>query len=278
MSFESSLDHLPQLMGILNITPDSFSDGGKYFGPDAAIAKAQELVAEGTDLLDVGAESSAQDSREVPHNEEWRRLEPVLRQITRLDVAVSVDTWKAETAEKALASGVRLINDVTAGRGDPRLWDVLKHSDCRIVYMFSKDASARTTLRSPDYADPIATITRFFQGLLETAAAKGIDPQRIILDPGMGAFLSAEPRVSFQVLKRLDELKSAFPQNQILVGTSRKGFLRAVNAGRAPEGRLIGSVITALAAARRGADILRVHDVRETREALQTEYAIEHAE
>ena len=263
-----------QIMGILNVTPDSFSDGGQFVDAAAALAAAQAMVAAGAEIIDVGGESTAPGSVEVSAEEEWRRIGAVVRQLANESISVSVDTWKATIAEQAIAAGASMINDVTGLRGDPRMWDVVEQSTVPVVAMYSKDASPRTTLEERVYADPIATITAFFRQLLRTAEANGIDPCRFILDPGMGAFLSADPQVSYTVLRRLPELKDEFPQNKILIGTSRKGFLRTVSDAAEPSGRLIASVVSALHAARNGADILRVHDVPQTAEALRTESAI----
>ncbi len=266
-----------KIMGILNATPDSFSDGGLFNDAKAAITQAEMMMQNGASLIDVGGESTAPGSQDVTATIEWQRIQPILEGLAERDIPFSVDTWKADIAEQAIVSGAKMINDVTALRGDSRMWKVVEEANIPFVVMYSKDNSPRTTLNEVSYDDPIVTIAEFFCGVLKTAESKGIDTEKFILDPGMGAFLSSDPQVSFAVLKRLWELKKMFPENQMLVGTSRKGFLRAISNAEQPQDRLIASVVSALAAARNGATFLRVHDVKETAEALRTESAIANA-
>jgi dihydropteroate synthase len=262
-------------MGILNITPDSFSDGGEFLNTEKAVQQAKVMIQDGADIIDIGAESSGPGSKDVPETEEWKRLEPVLTFLTEKNIPLSVDTWKSSIAKKALDLGVQMINDVTAFRGDPKILDVLKESDCEIVIMYSKDPNARTTVREKTYKDPIQQIGDFLEERMGEAEKYGVDPKRIILDPGMGAFLSSDPEVSFTVIRELKRLKRRFPNNRILIGTSRKSFLGGVSDPKDPKKRLIASVTSALLAAQNGADILRVHDVKETQEAVNTAEAIQ---
>lgn len=257
-------------MGILNITPDSFSDGGDFLDAEKAAEQAKTMIQAGADIIDIGAESSGPDSKDVPEAEEWNRLEPVLMALAQENIPVSVDTWKSGIVKKALEQCVDMINDVTAFRGDPKILDVLADSDCRIVIMYSKDQNARTTLRKQEYADPTQEIGDFLEDRISFAKKRGIDSDRIILDPGMGAFLSSDPEVSFTVLRELKRLKERFPKNNILIGTSRKSFLGSVSDSKNPKNRLIASVTSAMLAAQNGANILRVHDVKETKEAVNT--------
>jgi dihydropteroate synthase len=265
-----------QIMGILNITPDSFSDGGEAFTTQNAISKAQQMLADGAEILDIGGESTAPGSAKVTTEEEWQRLQSVLLPIIELGTPVSIDTYKAEIAKRTLQLGAKMINDVTAFRGDEQMIEILRKADCEITIMYSKDYSPRTTLDQKEYEDVIVTIGDFLAERLAFAQKNGIDPQRIILDPGMGAFVSAEPKYSFELLRRLPELKQRFSDNRVLIGTSRKGFLQSLapNA-KSPKKRLIPSVVSALIAAQSSADILRVHDVRETMEAITTWEAIQ---
>ncbi len=256
-------------MGILNSTPDSFSDGGDFVNPNTAISHARQMKDNGADILDIGAESSGPGSKEVPEKQEWERLKNILPEVIKLGIPVSVDTWKPEIAERALSLGTKIINDVTAFRGNPDIIHILKDSDCQIIIMHSKDQSARTTIRSVEYNNPIQEIGDFLEERLSFAQKKGIDPKRIILDPGMGNFLSSDPHVSFRVIRELSELKKRFPENRILLGTSRKGFLGSISDPKNPKNRTMASVISALIAAQNGADILRVHDVKETKEAVK---------
>ncbi len=257
-------------MGILNITPDSFSDGGDFLDSKKALIQAEKMVQDGADILDIGAESSGPGSKEVPVDEEWRRLELVLSTVIHLQIPISVDTWKSEIAHRALQKGVHIINDVTAFRGDPKMIRTLQESDCKIVIMYSKDPNARTTAKKKEYDDPIQEIGDFLEERLEFATKNGINPNRIILDPGMGNFLSSDPKVSFKVLRELSRLRKRFPDNKILIGTSRKGFLGIVSDPVNPKNRLIASIASSLIATQNGADIVRVHDTKEMHEALKT--------
>jgi len=263
-----------QIMSVLNITPDSFSDGGEFENAEKAYEKAQNMIADGADIIDIGGESSAPNSVEVSAEKEWRRIFPVLKKVLPCSVPVSVDTWKSDIAEKSLRMGVNIINDITAFRGDSNMVQVLKHSPCDIVIMYSKDPSARTTLAEKKYSDVVREVGDFLEERLEYAQKNGIEKKRIILDVGMGAFLSSDPAVSFEMLARIGEIKARFPEQRILVGTSRKGFLRTVSDAQNPKKRVIASVVSSLIAIQNDADIVRVHDTKEMREALDTFLAI----
>lgn len=257
-------------MGIFNATPDSFSDGGRFFDVSSAQKRLEEMVVQGADILDIGGESTAPGSPAVSEEEEWNRIEALLPYAVSLGVPVSVDTWKSVIARRAFQNGAAIINDITAFYGDANMPQVIAEFSASVVLMFSKDRSPRTTLNAPQYDDIIRTIGDFWEERITVAVSAGIDPQNIVLDPGMGAFLSSDPAVSFEVLARLPELKKRFPKQKILVGTSRKGFLKRANPTASPEHRLIPSVTSALLAIEHGADIVRVHDIPETREALTT--------
>jgi dihydropteroate synthase len=269
---------IPLIAGILNITPDSFSDGGECLSLNNAIQRAQQMKEDGADILDVGAESSGPGSKEVSVDEEWNRLKNILPKLVRLGIPLSVDTWKAEVAQKAIDLGVGMINDITAFRGSPQMFEVLQKSECDIIIMYSKDINARTTLQHKVYGNPLQEIGDFLEERVEQAKAKGIEPKRIILDPGMGHFLSSDPNVSISVVRHLAHLKYRFPEHKILIGTSRKSFLEMFSGKNDPKKRLIPSVVSALVAWRHGAHILRVHDVRETKEALATFRALQDEE
>ncbi len=256
-------------MGVLNITPDSFSDGGDFLAPEKALARALEMMEEGADFLDIGAESSAPDSVDVPLEAEWSRLEAILPELKKRKIPFSVDTWKAETARRALENGAAMINDVTGLRGDPEMISVLRNSpESFICVMYSKDSSARTTRTDLQEDDIVQKISSFFQERLDFLQKNGLEPDRVILDPGMGTFLSSDPMKSFEVLRRLLEFQRfGWP---LLVGTSRKGFLKTVSPGEKPKDRMVASIVSSLAAIQNGARIVRVHDVRAMREAFTT--------
>ena len=249
------------VMGVVNVTPDSFSDGGEFFGTAAAIDHAHRLRDEGADILDVGGESTAPESPPVSVEEECRRVLPVVERLAAEGAFVSVDTYKAEVARRALDAGARMVNDVTALRGDPALAGVLAGSICPVVLMYSKDLTARTTRQAPTYADAVAEIAAFLRTRVAYAAANGVAEGRIIIDPGMGAFLSTEPGPSLDVLRRLGELHAL--GRPILVGPSRKGFIGKVLDLPVRE-RLEGSLACAAIAAWHGARLVRVHDVLPT--------------
>lgn len=249
-----------KIMGILNVTPDSFSDGGIYASPKAALQHATQLVHEGADIIDIGGEASGPGSKYVPAQEEMRRVLLVIERLNRSRFlnqpkpAISIDTYKAEVAWHALAAGASIVNDVTALRGDPEMARVVAEFGVSVVLMYSKDPTARTTRFKKRYRDVIKTISDFLEERIDFALRSGIKHSQIIIDPGMGAFVSAIPKYSFEILHRLDELKKLdFP---ILVGVSRKSFLPGNI-----EQRLEPTLTANLLAIQNGADIIRVHDV-----------------
>lgn len=260
----------PQIMSALNVTPDSFSDGGEYIDAEKAYAHTKKIISEGADIIDIGGESSAPGSSDVSLEEEWNRIAPVLETVVPLGTPVSVDTWKSEIAWRALLAGASIINDVTGFRGDHEMISVLAESDCEIVLMYSKNNSARTTLEEKQYDNVVEEIGDFLEERLEFAEKNGIRRERIILDPGMGAFVSSDPKASFELLAQIGELKTRFPKNKILIGTSRKGFLKDLSFGEEPKDRLIPSIISSLIAIQNGADIVRIHDTKEMKEAIDT--------
>lgn len=300
-SLSSSLqaNYKTQLMGVLNITPDSFSDGGAFVSLEQALAHAEQMIEEGAHILDIGAESTAPNARPIDAETEWKRLEAILPPLFKLcgerKIAISLDTQKASVAKQFLELASRsfaqknqnppyppskggvmeslFINDVSAF-GDPEMPSVIAEYGVPVVLVFSKEGSA---YYEKPYHDILAEIRAFFEEKIMMAKRAGIPSKKVVLDPGMGAFLSSDPTKSFFVLKHLKKLKEWFPEQQLLVGTSRKSFLRAVSHPTDPKKRLMASVISALWAAEHGADILRVHDVAETREALDTFFAIQDA-
>lgn len=247
-----------KIMGILNVTPDSFSDGGKFVDLKKAIAQAKKMVEEGADIIDVGGESSGPGSVGVPLNEELKRVIPVIKAIKNArwgrKIIVSVDTYKSEVARQAILAGAGMVNDVTALRGDPKMAEVVAKSGVAVVLMYSKDKTARTTRSKKRYKDVVATVAEFLKKRAKFAMSRGIAGSRIVLDPGMGAFVSSEPKYSYEILRGLGEIKRlGYP---VLVGTSRKSFLP----GPISE-RLGPTVISSLVAIENGADMIRVHDV-----------------
>lgn len=249
------------VMGVVNVTPDSFSDGGRYYDTQAAIDHAFRLAGEGADIVDIGGESTAPNSPPVTVEEECRRVVPVIEACAAKGLFVSVDTYRAETARRALDAGAAMVNDVTALRGDERLSGVLARASCAVVLMYSKDATARTTLVEHPYTNVVGEISVFLAGRVAAAVTGGVAEERIVVDPGMGAFVSVAPEPSLEILRHLDEFHAL--GRPLLVGASRKGFIGKV-LGLPVTDRLEGSLACAAIAAWHGARIVRVHEVKET--------------
>jgi dihydropteroate synthase len=254
----------PLVMGILNVTPDSFSDGGTFDAPDAAAARAGAIKDEGADILDIGAESTRPygDAMPVSAEEEWARLEPVLPATVALGLPVSVDTMKAAVAARALEAGAAMLNDVWGLQRDPDMARVAAEHDVPVVAMHNRETVDPAI-------DIIADIERFFERSLEIAVRAGLKPERIVLDPGIG--FGKTPQQSITAIARLAEL-TVFGR-PILMGLSRKRFIDWVSPA-APDRRLAGSLAGNLAAVAAGAVIVRVHDVFETVQALKVSAAI----
>ena len=256
-------------MGVVNVTPDSFSDGGVHADPEVAAAAARRMLAEGAAIVDLGGESTRPGSAGVDLDEELRRVVPVLELLAG-EVPVSIDTTKAEVARRALALGAELVNDVTALRGDPALAQVVAESGAYLCLMHMQ-GEPRTMQADPRYDDVAAEVAAFLEERLAFAVAEGIAEERICLDPGIGFGKTAEH--NFELVRRLDVLLSL--GRPVLVGFSRKSSLgRLLGGADAKTGPLSASVGAAVAAYERGAAILRVHDVREHVEALAAAHAI----
>jgi dihydropteroate synthase len=255
----------PAVMGVLNVTPDSFSDGGQFYAPGRALRHAQRLVAEGADIIDVGAESTRPygGTRPVTEDEELRRLEPILREVVKLGVPVSIDSMKAKVVGVALDAGVAIANDVWGLQRDPGMAALVAARNVPIIVMHNRDTADPAIDIMQDMSD-------FFKRALDIAAKAGIPQGNIVLDPGIGFGKTAEQ--SMTALARLDQL-SAFDL-PILIGASRKRFIATVGPAE-PEERLGGSIAAHLIAAQRGAGIIRTHDVAETVQALRLATAIE---
>lgn len=264
------------VMGVLNVTPDSFSDGGKYLSPEAAIARAEELAEEGADIIDVGGESTRPGAAPVPLEGELRRVVPVVEALAqRLPrIPISVDTSKAEVARQCLEEGASLINDVSALRYDPKMVDVLRANDVPVILMHMR-GDPRAMQQNPAYGDVVSDIKAFFRERLEFAGRSGMKKERILLDPGIGFGKTLEHNL--EILRKLrDFLDLGCP---LVVGTSRKSFIgRLLAEGErvlGPDQREEGTIASCLWAASGGARILRVHAVKGVRRALKIWEAIE---
>jgi dihydropteroate synthase len=255
-------------MGVVNVTPDSFSDGGVNFDPDEAAAAARRMRDEGAAIVDVGGESTRPGSEGVSLDEELRRVLPVLERLEG-DVRVSIDTSKAEVARRAVELGAELVNDVTALRADPELAGVVADSGAYLCLMHML-GEPRTMQLDPVYEDVVSDIAAFLEERLRVAVAAGVPEERICLDPGIGFGKTVEH--NFELIRRLDELLAL--GRPVLIGFSRKSSLgKLLGDPEATIGSIAASVGAAVAAYERGATILRVHDVREHVEALTTAQA-----
>lgn len=249
-------------MGILNVTPDSFSDGGRFLSPDAAVERALAMEKEGADIIDVGGESSRPGAEPVPVEEELRRVLPVLERLRgKLRIPISIDTTKAEVAEAALRAGASIVNDISALRFDPAMAPLVAKFGAGLVLMHML-GTPKTMQQAPHYEDVVTEVRDFLAERAQYAQSQGIPREAIAVDPGIGFGKTVEHNL--ELLRRLPELvELGFP---VLVGPSRKSFIGAI-LGLGVEERLEGTLAACAVAVVRGADILRVHDVKEVRRA-----------
>lgn len=259
-------------MGILNVTPDSFSDGGRYAGTDAAIERGRELVALGADIIDVGGESTRPGSEPVSAAEESARVVPVIAALaSSLDVPISVDTRHAPVAAASVAAGATILNDIS-GFDDPAMVDAAVGSDAGLVVMHMS-GEPRTMQEEPRYADVSAEVHDYLVSRARALEEAGVARERIMLDPGLG--FGKTTGHNLELLRRLDAFASSgYP---LLVGASRKRFIGEITGVATPAGRVHGSVAVAVWSALHGADVVRVHDVAATAEALAVVEALAHA-
>ena len=257
--FLSPIGTRPVIMGIVNVTPDSFSDGGLFATRAAALAQAQKLVADGADIVDVGAESTRPGHTPLTAEEEWSRLEPLLAAlVAEAGAPVSIDTYKAETARRALSLGVCLVNDVWGLQRDPLMAPTIADAGAAVVIMHNRETT------DPGI-DIVADIERFLACSLEIARRAGIPERHILLDPGIGFGKSREQ--NYEALRAVPKLLAlGFP---LLIGVSRKSLFKGLGDGGVLEGRLVGTLAADLLAARDGAQVFRVHDAAEHRAAFE---------
>jgi dihydropteroate synthase len=253
----------PLVMGIVNVTPDSFSDGGLFLDAEAAIAHGRELVAEGADILDVGGESTRPGAEPVGADEEIRRVIPVIEALAADGVRISIDTTKASVARRALQAGATIVNDVSAFRFDPELAGVVAEAGatCVLMHMLGEP---RTMQRDPRYGDVVDDVRAFLAERLAFAVAAGIDETRVWLDPGIGFGKTIDHNL--ELLARLDEIVAL--GRPVVVGTSRKSFLGTITGRADASERVAGTIATNVLALERGARVFRVHDVAQARDAL----------
>jgi len=249
------------IMGILNVTPDSFSDAGQYFDLEKAVARGLEMEQEGADIIDIGGESSRPGSEAVPEEEEMRRAVPVIERLARaVKIPISIDTYRAYVARRALEAGAQMVNDISAFRFDEGMSEVVRGHRAGVVLMHSR--GTRETLHEQGrMSDPVGEVSGSLAQSAEQAVSAGISAEAIAIDPGIGFGKSAEESVA--ILKSLNVFsKIRYP---VLVGTSRKSFIRLMTSNNIEEARIWGTAATVVAAIMNGAHILRVHDVQQTR-------------
>lgn len=269
-------DERTLVMGVLNVTPDSFSDGGQYFSStERALVRAEEMIAEGADIIDIGGESTRPGAEIVSAEEETRRVVPVIERLSKSSsVPISIDTTKAVVARAALSAGAEIINDISALRFEPSLAGVVAEAHAGLVLMHSRGDAATMHSLTP-VEDIMTEVENSLRQSLAEAERRGVAPECIAIDPGIGFSKSLEQNV--ELIARLDELARAFSSFPILVGTSRKSFLGRLLEGAPVEERLHATMGTVAAAALRGAHIVRVHDVKAAVETVRVVDAIKKA-
>ena len=257
-----------KLMGVVNVTPDSFSDGGLYLDPEAAILHGKELAEAGAAILDIGGESTRPGAAPVAADEEMRRVVPVVAALAGVAEAISVDTSKATVAEAALDAGASIVNDVTALRGDPEMAALVADRGVGLVLMHMA-GDPRTMQVNPEYGDVVAEVRDFLAARMAVAVAAGVDESRIWLDPGIG--FGKTVAHNLELLRGIPELTTL--GRPILLGTSRKSFIGRTD-GSETDDRLGGTIATSILAATAGAQVIRVHDVREMSQAMKMVSAV----
>jgi dihydropteroate synthase len=264
----------PVVVGILNVTPDSFSDGGNFIDPEAAAKHAAIMFDEGAGIIDVGGESTRPGSNPVPQGDEVRRVVPVIERIiaARPEAVVSVDTYRSATAAAALNAGASIVNDVTALRGDPRMASVVAEAGCPVILMHMQ-GEPKTMQSEPRYTDVVREVKDFLRSRSEHAVSSGVLAENIIVDPGIGFGKSLDHNLA--LLRDLEAVVDlGFP---VLVGASRKRFIGSITGVREAAERVFGTVATTVLAYEKGATLFRVHDVRANSEALAVAEAVVHA-
>jgi dihydropteroate synthase len=253
------------LMGVLNVTPDSFSDGGQFSQAQRAVERAAEMISLGADIIDIGGESTRPNAAAVSEDEELRRVIPVVEKVRtfRREFCISVDTTKAVVAERALAAGAQIINDISALRFDSRMVEVVRNRDAGLVLMHMQ-GTPQTMQLNPHYGDVVGEVKEFLRERVEAAVTAGVARERIAVDPGIGFGKTLEHNL--QLLARLDEFREL--SQPLLVGVSRKSFIGKV-LGRETDERIWGTAAAVAWSVTQGANIVRVHDVAEMKQVAQ---------
>lgn len=262
--FDRQLGDRPLIMGILNTTPDSFSDGGKYAQLDLAMAQANRLVEEGADLLDIGGESTRPGAEPVPLEEELKRVIPLIERLRgEVQIPISIDTYKSEVARQALAAGAAIVNDISGLRFDPRMLVTCLNTDCGVICMHIQ-GTPQTMQNSPQYRSVVEDLCEDFSQRLQFLEKEGLSRERIVIDPGVGFGKTAQHNL--EILSNITRFREL--GRPVLIGHSRKRFLQKILQQRIDE-RLFGTVGVSIGLAQQQVDILRVHDVAANRDAIE---------
>ena len=270
--FEFEFPRPAMLMGIVNVTPDSFSDGGKFFDASRAVEHALQLVAEGADIIDIGGESTRPDAVPVAAEEELNRVLPVIRelvQVSKISIPVSIDTMKPAIARAAIEAGASIVNDVAGHRNDLGMWQLVRDTNAAYVLMHMQ-GTPQTMQRNPRYENVTRAVSKFYDERLIRLRECGVSSERIILDPGIGFGKTCEHNL--ELLAGLGHFRTY--QRPMMIGASRKGFIGQVTGAKESAERLPGSLACACAAVQAGVQIIRTHDVAATRQALRMTEAI----
>jgi dihydropteroate synthase len=262
------------VMGILNVTPDSFSDGGKYLPLDRALAQAEQMISDGADIIDVGGESTRPGAGTIPSDEELRRVMPVIESLAKISsVPISIDTTKSEVAHAALEAGAEIVNDISALRFDYRIADEAARTGAGLVLMHSRGTPA-TMHRLPPVPDVLSEVIASLTSSVTMAERRGVNRESIVLDPGIGFGKSLDQNL--ELIAKLDQIAAHFGDLPILVGASRKSFIGRLLDGAKEDERIYGTMAAVTAATLNGASLVRVHDVKEAVETLRIADAIRH--
>ena len=277
--FDYDLKQKTLIMGILNVTPDSFSDGGRFNSTDLAVKHAKKMVEEGADIIDIGGESTRPGAKKISQKIELKRILPVVKKLSKkIDIPISVDTYKSEVARKCLEAGVSMINDITALRGDEKLASIVNKYKVPICLMHMM-GTPKDMQKNPTYSNVIKEIKDFLKNRSAYAIKKGISKDKIIIDPGIGFGKRTGNKIedNCTIIENISEFKKlGYP---VLIGASRKTFIGNISGKNKLDtyDRLEGSLAAACISAYKGADIVRVHDVKETRRALDVIECIKHS-
>jgi len=260
------------VMGVLNVTPDSFSDGGQFFSFDQAIARAEQMIAEGADIIDIGGESTRPGSEFVSEEEELRRVIPIIERLaTKGSIPISIDTTKSSVARAALTAGAEIVNDISGLRFDPTIADEVAAPGAGLVLMHSR-GTPKDMQQLPPVEDIMSEVISGLRESIAVARQRGVAAESIAIDPGIG--FGKTVAQNLELIAKLDQLVRGFPDFPILIGTSRKSFIGKLLGDAPADARLHGTIATVVASVLNGAHIVRVHDVKSTMEALRVVEAI----